>query len=1041
MAIDNQFGKGIGLAAGFDLGAQKPLDSRVAVNTIEERDAHVTENRAYEGMIVFVDADKKNYQLINGEWVELVDVEGIQDAIDAAIEAAADNQELIDSEQDRRLGILEGLVVGGEGEGLSAVIADVAANKTAIETLNGGEDVEGSVAKAVADAVNSVQGEVDAAEGRLDALEELVGKPAEGDVEASGLHADVAANAAAIEVVNGAVATEKERAELKEQELQNAIDAITAAETGILDQAKADATQKDTVLENKINGELDTIKGEIDLLQENDGKQDTAILELQNKVKAIQDGDVELNLNQVNSAIKDLQAADETLQGNIDNVDDKVDSAQEDLDALEALVGNKAVENGAAASGLCADVAANAAAVAAEASRADAEEKRIVGLVEAEAGAREAADNALSGRIAAFEGDAEKVGSVANQVKVAQEAVQANVDSLEDRVEANEGKLAGLEKDTVQAAIDQAEADAKAHAEQKIADLVNSAPEDLNTLKELADAIAEHGTVVDGYVSTINQSIATAKQEAIDDAAEDAASKDAALKAELQKEIDDDVDVVAKAVSAEAERAAGEEARIEGLVTTEKGRAEGQEAAIRQELANAIAKEVEDRDAAILVEQQRAEAEEAAIRGAFANADTALENRLNQKIADDIAAESALRQAEEADIRADFAAADSALKTELQAEIDSDVNVEKLRAEGAEAGLAGRLDVIEGEGEGSIKKAVADLAAIHDKEMDDVEGRIADLEAKFDGESSVNALIEAVDDKVDQEIEDREAADTELSNRIAAFEGDANKEGSVANQIKAAIDDEVIARNAAIDSAKNEVQGNVDDAVDRIEALEGQVGKDVEGENPATGLFLEVDQAKAAADAAQSAANAAQNAANAAQADADALEGRLDNEGGLVDRIEAVEDFVDKHDHTAMEQNIADNAKAIDELEAFVAGHDHKVMQDAIQDNADAIAIINGTAAVEGSIANAVAAEADARNTAIAAALEAYATEAEMLTLIGNVVNSLALSMENDQMILKLGGVDGVAIHSTTLNMATDEDIDAIIAELDEEENGEEPQA
>ena len=70
MAIDNQFGKGIGLAAGFDLGAQKPLDSRIAVNTIAERDAHVTENRAYEGMLVFVDATKLTYQLVNGEWKE-----------------------------------------------------------------------------------------------------------------------------------------------------------------------------------------------------------------------------------------------------------------------------------------------------------------------------------------------------------------------------------------------------------------------------------------------------------------------------------------------------------------------------------------------------------------------------------------------------------------------------------------------------------------------------------------------------------------------------------------------------------------------------------------------------------------------------------------------------------------------------------------------------------------------------------------------------------------------------------------------------------
>ena len=59
MAIENaKFGKGIALAGGFDLGAKAPLDSRLTVATIEERDAHVEGNRAYDGMLVFVEANK-----------------------------------------------------------------------------------------------------------------------------------------------------------------------------------------------------------------------------------------------------------------------------------------------------------------------------------------------------------------------------------------------------------------------------------------------------------------------------------------------------------------------------------------------------------------------------------------------------------------------------------------------------------------------------------------------------------------------------------------------------------------------------------------------------------------------------------------------------------------------------------------------------------------------------------------------------------------------------------------------------------------------
>jgi hypothetical protein len=73
------------------------------------------------------------------------------------------------------------------------------------------------------------------------------------------------------------------------------------------------------------------------------------------------------------------------------------------------------------------------------------------------------------------------------------------------------------------------------------------------------------------------------------------------------------------------------------------------------------------------------------------------------------------------------------------------------------------------------------------------------------------------------------------------------------------------------------------------------------------------------------------------------------------------------------------------------------------------------------------------RQTAITTALEAYSTTEEMKQVIGNVVNSLALTMENDKVVLKLGGVDGIALTSVSLNMATDADIDAIIAGLDEE--------
>ena len=54
-----------------------------------------------------------------------------------------------------------------------------------------------------------------------------------------------------------------------------------------------------------------------------------------------------------------------------------------------------------------------------------------------------------------------------------------------------------------------------------------------------------------------------------------------------------------------------------------------------------------------------------------------------------------------------------------------------------------------------------------------------------------------------------------------------------------------------------------------------------------------------------------------------------------------------------------------------------------------------------------------------------------MKVMLGNIVNSLALSFEDNKMMLKLGGAEGITIHETSLDMATDDDIDARIKGLD----------
>ena len=86
--IDNAYGKGVVYTASIDLGAQKPLDSRIAVQTAAERDAHVTGNRAFPGMQVYVAEDEKTYIYNGTTWNVLVTDADLTEGIDVKIAAA-----------------------------------------------------------------------------------------------------------------------------------------------------------------------------------------------------------------------------------------------------------------------------------------------------------------------------------------------------------------------------------------------------------------------------------------------------------------------------------------------------------------------------------------------------------------------------------------------------------------------------------------------------------------------------------------------------------------------------------------------------------------------------------------------------------------------------------------------------------------------------------------------------------------------------------------------------------------------------------------
>lgn len=205
------------------------------------------------------------------------------------------------------------------------------------------------------------------------------------------------------------------------------------------------------------------------------------------------------------------------INGKITTAQNAANAAQADVDALEGVVGNATdTSDMTTVFGKIAKVKED---LANEVTRADTAEKKA----QAQADANKAAIETLNG--------ADTVpGSVDNKIKTAINKVNTDASALAGRVKANEDAIKVIN------------GEGEGSIKKAVADLVNGAPEAMDTLKELADSITKHQTAYDAYVAQVAQDIAAAKQAAIDAAAKDAASKDSALKTELETAIGKKVD-------------------------------------------------------------------------------------------------------------------------------------------------------------------------------------------------------------------------------------------------------------------------------------------------------------------------------------------------------------------------------------------------------------------------------------------------------------------------------------------------------------------
>ena len=173
------------------------------------------------------------------------------------------------------------------------------------------------------------------------------------------------------------------------------------------------------------------------------------------------------------------------------------------------------------------------AAIKAEASRADAAEKALQKAISDEETARKEADNGLSERITAnktsidlLNNNKETQGSVAYAVDQAEKRVKVVTDALD-------GRMTGAE-----ARLDVIQGEGEGSIKKAVADLVDGAPETLDTLNELAAALRDDKDVLTAIENAFDVKLA-AEKKAREDKEKLLDAEDARLDQAIKDEVTD----------------------------------------------------------------------------------------------------------------------------------------------------------------------------------------------------------------------------------------------------------------------------------------------------------------------------------------------------------------------------------------------------------------------------------------------------------------------------------------------------------------------
>ena len=327
--------------------------------------------------------------------------------------------------------------------------------------------------------------------------------------------------------------------------------------------------------------------------------------------------------------------------------------------------------------------------LAAEVSRADAEEKRIDKKLDDEIANRGLAENALSerieankGRLDVLEADENTDGSIAKDIKDAEARVKTVTDALDGRMTGAEGRL-----DVIQGT-------GEGSIKKAIADLVDGAPETLDTLNELAAALKDNPDII---TVLENEYKAAVQQEK-----EAREAKDLLQDQALAKEVEDREAAVEAEKNARIAADNGLSARLDVIETKVKAEdmSLAEVKAALEANSQAISQEVQDRKDAVKGVQDQIDIIDGAVD---------VEGSFRKAIADQAATQSAKDQAQDGrmdDIEEEIGVkgADSTDSTGMYQFIFQQVEAEAQERLSADTTHDARLAAIEeliGDGEGS----------------------------------------------------------------------------------------------------------------------------------------------------------------------------------------------------------------------------------------------------------------------------------------------------------------------------------------------------